>query len=73
MRLHFGRKIIVILNNAGNYQLDPNALRYLDSLAHSLLRVDATKKQQILTCCAVECEIFNIDTVMNCGYVIEFR
>ena len=73
MRLHFGCEIVLILNDAGNHQLDPHALRHVDRFAHALMRMDPTKEQQILSLGFKKGKLRNINTVMDGGYVVQLR
>ena len=47
-------KVVLVLNDAGDDQLDARALRHLDGFKHALVRMDSTEEQEILSVAAAE-------------------
>jgi len=73
MWLDSGREVLLVLNDAGDHKFNSGALCYLNCFVHALVRMDATKEQEVLTLGVGKWKLCDIDTVMDRRDVVEFR
>ncbi len=65
MRLHGVSEVPLVLDDAADHQPSPGTAGDLDGVSSSLVRMDATKRDQLLTGPRAEWEHLEVDPVMN--------
>ena len=71
VRLHFALEIRLVLDDPCHHQRQPGALRHLDGLCRTLLRVDPPEEEQIVAGRFHQFEGGHVDPVVDRRQVVE--